>query len=126
MILVDTSAWMEWLAKSPTGERVRPMLPDASELIVPTIVQLELSKGLTRIMGEDVADRVIAFTEECKIVDLDTAIALAAAEASREHGLSTADAIIFATAKAEEATLLTCDCDFAELPGVNYIEKILH
>ena len=126
MILVDTSAWIEWLVKSPTGDRVRPLLPDASEWIVPTIVQFELSKGLARIVGDDETERFIAFTNECEIVDLDTAIALAAAEAAAEFSLSTADAVIFATARAEDATLLTCDRDFAELPNVNYIEKTLH
>ena len=35
-----------------------------------------------------------------------------------------ADAIIFATARAQGATLLTCDAHFQGLPGVTLIEKI--
>ena len=53
MRLVDTSAWIEWLIGSPTGERVAAHLPEQSEWLVPTMVQLELSKWLTREVGED-------------------------------------------------------------------------
>jgi predicted nucleic acid-binding protein len=124
MILVDTSAWIEWLIGSPTGEKLSRHLPEQAEWLVPTMVQLELAKWLTREVGEDKADQVIAFTQVCNVVPLDTEIALAAAEACREHKLTTADAIILATARAKGATLLTCDAHFEGLPGVTLIEKI--
>ena len=124
MILVDTSAWIEWLIGSSTGDALAGRLPEQAEWLVPTMVQLELSKWLTREVGEDKADQVIAFTQVCVVVPLDTEIALAAADACREHKLATADAIIFATARAHGATLLTCDGHFEGLPGVTLIEKI--
>jgi predicted nucleic acid-binding protein len=124
MILVDTSAWVEWLAGSATGETIAGHLPEQADWLVPTMVQLELAKWLTREVGEDKADQVIAFTQVCQVAPLDTEIALAAAEACREHRLSTADAIIFATARAKGATLLTCDAHFAGLPGVTLVEKV--
>ncbi|MGX1197700.1 PIN domain-containing protein [Parvibaculum sp. MBR-TMA-1.3b-4.2] len=124
MILVDTSAWIEWLIGSPTGEKLSEHLPEQAEWLVPTMVQLELAKWLTREVGEDKADQVIAFTQVCHVVPLDTEIALAAAESCREHKLATADAIIFATARAQGAMLLTCDAHFEGLPGVTLIEKI--
>ena len=124
MILVDTSAWIEWLIGSKTGDKLSEHLPEQAEWLVPTMVQLELAKWLTREVGEDKADQVIAFTQVCTVVLLDTDIALAAAEACREHGLATADAIILATARAQGATLLTCDKHFDGLPGVSLIEKI--
>lgn len=124
MRLVDTSAWIEWLIGSPTGERVAAHLPEQSEWLVPTMVQLELSKWLVREVGEDRADQVIAFTQLCRVVPLDTEIALAAAEACRTHALATADAIVFATARAVNATLITCDAHFNNLPDVTLIEKI--
>lgn len=123
MILVDTSAWIEWLIGSPTGEKLAETLPEQQEWLVPTMVQLELAKWLTRQVGEDKADQVIAFTQVCHVVPLDTEIALAAAEACRERKLATADAIIFATAHAQGATLLTCDAHFEGLPGVTLIEN---
>ncbi|MCA3486722.1 MAG: type II toxin-antitoxin system VapC family toxin [Rhodobacter sp.] len=124
MILVDSSAWIEWLIGSPTGETLAAHLPEQADWLVPTVVQLELAKWLTREVGEDKADQVIAFTQVCQVVPLDTEIALAAAEACRTHKLATADAIIFATARARAATLLTCDAHFEGLPGVTLVQKI--
>ena len=91
--------------------------------IVPTIVQLELSKWLVREADEDKADQVIAFTQKCVVVPLDTRLALLAAELHRQHKLATADAIVYATALQEDADLLTCDDHFAKLPNVRYIKK---
>lgn len=68
--------------------------------------------------------RVIAFTQMCVLVPLDTKIALSAAEICDKHKLATADAIIYATALEHGADLLTCDAHFEKLPGVTYIAKI--
>lgn len=123
-VVVDTSAWIEWLIGSPTGQQVAGHLPGQSDWLVPTMVQLELSKWLTREVGEDKADQVIAFTQVCQVVTLDTEIALAAADACRVRKLASADAIILATARAQGATLLTCDACFEGLDGVTLIRKI--
>jgi predicted nucleic acid-binding protein len=124
MILVDTSAWIEWLIDSATGAKVAARIPEQADWLVPTMVQIELAKWLTREADEDKADQVIAFTQVCNVVPLDTEIALAAAEACRTHKLATADAIIFATARAHGATVLTCDAHFGGLPDIMLIEKI--
>jgi predicted nucleic acid-binding protein len=87
------------------------------------MVQLELAKWLTREAGEDKADQVIAFTETCVVAILDTETALAAAAYCGSHGLATADAIIYATARAHGADLLTCDRHFESLPGVRFVAK---
>jgi predicted nucleic acid-binding protein len=41
----------------------------------------------------------------------------------REHKLATADAIVYATARRQGATLLTCDAHFEALPGVTLFAK---
>jgi predicted nucleic acid-binding protein len=116
MRLVDTSAWLEFLIGSELGERLAKELPARPEWLVPTIVQLELSKWLTREAGEEKADQVIAFTETCVVADLDTAIALSAADLCARHKLAMADAVVNATALAHGADLLTCDRHFEKLP----------
>src|SRR3954451_1586904 len=121
MRLVDTSAWIEWLIDSDTGKAVAGALPERDQWLVPTIVQLELAKWLTREAGEDKADQAIAFTETCAVVPLDTRLALAAAEVSGREKLATADAIIYATAQAHGADVLACDAHFEGLPGVTLI-----
>ena len=124
MRLVDTSAWIEWLIASPTGKAMKSAIPVREEWLVPTIVQLELTKWLAREVGEDKADQVIAFTQMCVVAPLDTKIALAAAELCRKHSLATADAVVYATALEYGADLLTCDAHFDGLPGVTFIAKI--
>ena len=124
MRLVDSSAWIEWLIGSPVGKTVAEHLPEQAVWLVPTLVQLELTKWLTHEHGEAKADQVIAFTQVCSVAPLDTLFALAAAEACRAHGLATADAIIFATACAHDADLLTCDRDFEGLPCVILVPRM--
>jgi predicted nucleic acid-binding protein len=123
MRVVDTSAWIEWLAGSPLGKKLGKQLPDKVQCIVPTLVQLELSNWLVREVGEDRADQVIAYTQKCVVVPMDTRIALLAAELHRQYKLATADAIIYATAQELGADLLTCDTHFEKLPGVMYFKK---
>ena len=90
---------------------------------MPTIVQLELAKWLQREVGEERADQVLAYTQKCIVVALDTRIALLAADLHREHKLATADAIVYATALEHGADVLTCDAHFAKLPEVAYFRK---
>ena len=124
MRLVDTSAWIEWLMETPTGKLIEPLVPERSDWLVPTIVQLELAKWLTRELGEDRCDQVLAFSQMCVVVPLDTQNALAAAELCARHGLATADAVIYATALAHGAEVLTCDAHFEGLEGVRYLAKV--
>jgi predicted nucleic acid-binding protein len=121
--VVDTSAWIEWLTDSALGQKLGKQFPDKAQCIVPTIVQLELSKWLVREVGEEAADQVIAFTQKCVVVALDTAIALLAADVHRQHKLATADAIVYATAQHMGADLLTCDAHFQGLPDVTLLQK---
>ena len=116
--VVDTSAWIEWLTGSALGRKLGKEFPEKAQCMVPTMVQLELSKWLVRELGEERGDQVIAYTQKCLVVPLDTAIALLAADMHREHKLATADAIVYATARHHAANLLTCDSHFKGLPGV--------
>ena len=121
--VVDTSAWVEWLIGSTLGKKIGSELPERSNWIVPTIIQIELANWLAREGRDDEADQVIAFTQKCHVVPLDTTLALAAADLHRVHGLATADAIVLATALEAGADLLTCDAHFGSLPGVVYLAK---
>lgn len=121
--VVDTSVWIEWFTGSTLGKKLGRQFPDKTHCIVPTIVQLELAKWLTREVGEEQADVAIAYTQKCVVVPMDTAIALLAAELHRQFKLATADAIIYATAHYTGAELLTCDAHFKDLPNVVLFAK---
>lgn len=123
MRLVDTSAWIEWLTGSAVGMALAPEIPEPARWLVPTIVQYELAKWLAREAGDDKADRVVAFTRTCVVAELDTRIALSAAELGTARKLAMADAIVYATARAHDADILTCDAHFSGLPGVHFVPK---
>ena len=123
MRVVDTSAWLEWLSDSALGRKVGLELPSTDGWIVPTIVQYELARCLTREVSEDAADDTLAFSTECVVTSLSTRLAVQAAEIAKDHALAMADAIIYATAVAMGADLLTCDAHFAKLPRVVYVAK---
>jgi predicted nucleic acid-binding protein len=123
MRVVDTSAWIEWMIGGPAGKKLAQEMPDRAQCIVPTIVQLELAKWLTREVGDDQADQMIAFTLKCVVVPLDTRIALLAADLHRQYKLATADAVVYATARESGSDLLTCDAHFENLPGVILVGK---
>ncbi len=109
---------------SPTGRKAAKDIPEPHDWLVPTIIQFELMKWTTRVLGEERAATVLSFTDTCHIALLDSDLAVLAADVSREHKLSAADAIVYATAMNRGADLLTCDKHFAGLPSVVYIAKV--
>ena len=73
--------------------------------------------------GEDQALQAVATMTQGKVIDLDTRLALNAANLSITTKLPMADSIILATAQAHRATLWSQDGHFKEIAGVRYIEK---
>ncbi|MGL4636034.1 MAG: type II toxin-antitoxin system VapC family toxin [Beijerinckiaceae bacterium] len=122
-IVIDSSAWIEWFIASPTADKLAPNWPSRNETLVPTLVQLEIAKWLKREISEEAMDNALAYMELCVVVPLDTRIALRAADICAAHKLSTADAIVYATALENGAQLLTCDAQFKGLDRVVYVGK---
>jgi predicted nucleic acid-binding protein len=69
---------------------------------------------------------VIGAMMEGRVVDLDASLALMSARTGLATGLSLADSVILATARAHEATLWTQDADFEGMEGVRYFERGSH
>ena len=93
----------------------------ADDLVVPTIVLYEVCKFMQRAVSAEAAEDVAARMRESLIVPLDERLAVEAAGASLRHGLAMVDAIVYATAQAMGATLVTSDADFRSLPDVEYL-----
>ena len=123
LCVVDTSVWIEFLMATALGQKIASQFPKQQQCVVPTLVQLELSKWMLREVGDDEADQVIAYTQKCVLTPLDTPIALLAAQLHKDHKLATADAIVYATALHVGAHLLTCDAHFEHFPKVIYWSK---
>ena len=123
MVVVDTCGWIEWLTDGQLAEVYAPFLADSENLIVPTLVQFELYRWCLREKNEAIALDVIGLTEACRVRPLDTRIALSAADLCTQHKLAMADAVVYASALAANAELLTSDAHFTALPGVRYWQK---
>ncbi|UWU15622.1 type II toxin-antitoxin system VapC family toxin [Rhizobium sullae] len=123
MRVVDSSAWIEWLVQGQAADRIQGEIPERTQCIVPTIVQLELAKWLERERGEEAVDSFFAYTATCVVVPLDTVLTRRAAEISAVHKLAMADAIIYATAEQHDADILTLDGHFKDLDRTIYFER---
>jgi len=121
VILVDSSGWVEFIVDGPLADQYAPVLVDEADIVVPTVVLYEVYKWVRREHGEDSAMRVAGQMTRCRIVPLDQTVALTAADDSLRHGLAMADAVIYATARAHGAELITSDRDFDGLDGVRYV-----
>jgi predicted nucleic acid-binding protein len=121
--LVDTCGWIEWLTNGKLASLFEPYFKHTSELVVPTLIQFELYKWVSREKNSTLALEIIGVTENGLVVPLDTALALYAADISKECHLSMADAIVYATSKNNNVELITADKHFKNLPNVKFFEK---
>ena len=91
-----------------SGDAIRP----EHELVVPTIVLVEVGRWLIRANQPEVSAEVLA-----------TGLASFAADLGVRHKLPLADSIVFATAIATDSDLWTQDGDFGALPRVHFHAK---
>ena len=120
MNVVDSSAWLEYFANGSNATFFAGVIEQVDELVVPTLSLFEVFKRVLQQRGENDALRAVAVMQQGAVVDLDPGLALRAARISVEHRLPMADSVMFATARAYEATLWTQDADFKSLAGVRY------
>lgn len=123
MNIVDSSAWLEYLADGPNAEYFSAPLKDTGNLIVPTICIYEVFKAVFRQRGEDAALQTIALMKQGTSINLTDELALQAAKISLEYQIPMADSIILATARAHRAVLWTQDKDFEHIENIKYFPK---
>ena len=120
-ILLDSSGWIEFFTDGPLADRYAGYLTLKHQLITPTIVLYEVYKKIKRERGEEPALVYAGRLSATRLIELTDSIALLAADMSLRHGLAMADAIVYATARDQQADLVTGDADLKDLPGVVYV-----
>ena len=118
--VVDSSAWLEYFAGGPNAEHFADAIENASARVVPSITLLEVFKKICRQRDEATALQYVAVMQQGRVVELDAALAIHAAELGLRHKLPLADSVIYATAQSARATVWTQDADFEGLPDVRY------
>ncbi len=115
-VLIDSWAWIEYFKGSEAGAKARKIIEGDEESIVSTINLAEVYQWILRFYGEKTADEKIeVIKKRCFVVDVDPEIAIASAMIKHDMEFGLGDAIVLATARRENAKVLTGDPDFENL-----------
>jgi predicted nucleic acid-binding protein len=121
LFLVDSSGWVEFIGDGPLAEKFAPYFEREEHLLVPVIVLYEVYKKLLSAQVSTAADRFLSAALRARVVPIDERLALLAARISLDRRLAMADAMIYATALAAGAHLITSDSHFQGLAEVTVI-----
>ncbi|MBN2203412.1 MAG: type II toxin-antitoxin system VapC family toxin [Thermoleophilia bacterium] len=119
--VVDSSGWVEHFADGPLADGFAPYLADPDQLVTPTVVLYEVYRWARRHGSDADAMEIVGHLEYTRFAPVDTAVAIAAVDYSRDHGLAAMDALVYATARLNRCELVTSDTDFRGLTGVTLI-----
>ena len=120
MNLVDTSGWIEYFFAAPNAGHFAPLIEATDALIVPVVCLYEVFKKVNLVADEARALQAITQMKQARVIDVTEDVALSAALISLKLKLPMADSLIYATARAQRATLWTQDDHFSDMPDVNY------
>lgn len=123
MNVVDPSGWIEYLSGGPNADFFADAIQESDTLLVPTLSLFEVFKHVLRHAGREEALRVAAAMRRGTHIDLDSSLALEAAELSAGEGLALADSVIPATARSRAAVLWTQDRDFEGVENIRFRPK---
>jgi predicted nucleic acid-binding protein len=123
MNIVDSCGWLEYFADADNAQFFADAIEDVDHLIVPSICLFEVFKRILQQRGENDAIRAVAMMRQGEVIDLDSTLAMQAADQSLQYKLPMADSIILATARMHSATIWTQDSDFEGLSDVRYIKN---
>ncbi|MFA5843505.1 MAG: type II toxin-antitoxin system VapC family toxin [Coriobacteriia bacterium] len=122
MNVVDSSAWLEYFGDGPNASEFSGAIEAPDEMVVPSLTLFEVFKRTCQLKGEATALEAMGVMLQGRVVELSVTLSIDAARLSLGTGLAMADAIILATARAEEAVLWTQDAHFEGLANVEYRE----
>lgn len=123
MIILDSSAWLEYFAGSKYSESIVEFAENPEILIVPSITLYEVFKVINKQFSVSEAEKSTEFMSLGKIIGLNKDIAIAADKISIQKSIPMADSIIYATGKIYEAKIYTFDYDFNNLDNVEILIK---
>ena len=124
MNVVDSSAWLSYLAGDNNAAEFAAAIENLEKLLVPSITLTEVFKSIMRQRDEGAALQVVAHMQQGKVVPLDSALAIDAAVFGLKYKLPLADSIIYATASKFSAVVWTQDAGFKALPDVQYFPVV--
>ena len=125
IVLLDSSAWLEYFFGSDKGKKVKELVEGATDFVVSKMNIFELYHKISRESGKEDAERFTSFILLTTVLDdLEVDTIKLAAEEKKKLGLGMADALILATAIKYNATIYTGDYDFDMVKNIVKVEFI--
>ncbi|MCI4323194.1 MAG: type II toxin-antitoxin system VapC family toxin [Thermoplasmata archaeon] len=123
MISIDSYGWIERFGGGPKQTQYNRVIDTVTpkEIVTSAVILYEVYKKAKLARGERAALEDIAALGHTTVVPVDHEIALTAADYSQEHGLHFSDALIYSTARPQNAELYTSDPALRHLPGVWFL-----
>ena len=91
MNLVDSSAWLEYFADGPNASFFSAAIEKSREVIVPTIVVLEVYKRILQQRNERAALEAVAVLGQGRVIDLTATLAIVSSQESSLRALAATD-----------------------------------
>ena len=123
MIIVDSCGWLEWFTDGKLANKYRKYLADQENLLMPAIILYEVYKILKREVNEEKALLAVGYMKNSPVIPLDERLALSAADIALQENLAMADAIIVATSRLHNCTIISSDSDLKNQPNVRFVQK---
>jgi len=128
-VLVDSWAWIEYFKGTRAGEKVKELLENSQDkVIVSTVNIAEVYNSFLRDYAHPNNKRYAeasrkAMKQRSYVCEVDEKIAVDSAKIKHEKKWGLGDSIIYATAKIEEAKVMTGDPHFRSLNDVIFLER---
>jgi len=121
--LIDSTGWIDYFAEGPKAGAYSKVIEETApgQIVTPSVVVLEVYRKIKKDKGEEKALEAHAHMETTRLVNLDSNIALSAADIGLRTKLGTVDSIIYATTVKYKARLLTSDHHFQGLAQVTIV-----
>ncbi len=123
MVIVDSCGWLEWFTDGKLANKYQKYLADQKNLLMPAIILYEVYKILKREVNEEKALLAVGYMKNSPVIPLDETLALSAADIALQESLAMADAIIMATSRLYNCTIISSDSDLKNQPNVSFIPK---
>jgi predicted nucleic acid-binding protein len=121
-IILDSSCWIEYFLGSEDARAYAHHVSE-SKVIVPSLILFEVARTLLQQFEPEMVLRAVSLIKQQHVQPLTDGVALDAAQLAENLQLSSADAMVCASAMANHAVLYTHDEDLKGLENVEYLPK---
>lgn len=118
--LIDSSVWIAYMTK----KLYLDIINSEDTLLLSTLSIFEIKKKLTNdnIPKIKIDENIKFIKERCILIPVTTEIAEEAVNISTENHIPAIDSLIYATARSNNAVIITLDNDFRNLKGATILD----